>query len=330
MLTIVIITIAIALIFDFLNGMNDAANSIATIVSTKVLSPFMAVLWAAFFNFAAVFFFGVTVATTIGKGIVDPSIINEYVVLGSLLGAITWVYACTYMGMPISVSHALIGGLMGPALVVGGTSAILTTGLTKVLVFIVLSPLIGMVLSYLIMIITMLIFKNTHPRKVDKLFRVLQLFSSAIFSLGHGSNDAQKTMGIITILLFSTGYLGTEFHVPTWVIFASYSAIALGTLAGGRKVIKTLGSGLTHLKPVQGFSAETAGALSVIGSTLGGIPVSTTHTITGAIMGVGLTKRVSAVRWGIAGNIMLAWVFTIPGTMLLSAGIYYIISLIIA
>jgi len=290
MLTIVIITIAIALIFDFLNGMNDAANSIATIVSTKVLSPFMAVLWAAFFNFFAVFLFGVTVATTIGKGIVDPAIINEYVVLGSLLGAIIWVYGCTYLGMPISVSHALIGGLMGPALVVGGTSAILTTGLTKVLVFIVLSPLIGMVLSYFIMIITMLIFKNTHPIKVDKLFRVLQLFSSAVFSLGHGSNDAQKTMGIITILLFSTGYLGAEFHVPTWVIFSSYSAIALGTLAGGRRVIKTLGSGLTHLKPVQGFSAETAGALSVIGSTLGGIPVSTTHTITGAIMGVGLTK----------------------------------------
>jgi len=330
MLTIVIITIAIALIFDFLNGMNDAANSIATIVSTKVLSPFMAVLWAAFFNFAAVFIFGVSVATTIGKGIIDPTIVNEYVILGSLLGAIIWVYACTFLGMPISVSHALIGGLMGPALVVGGTSAILTTGLTKVLIFIVLSPLIGMVLSYFIMIITMLIFRKTHPRKVDKYFRVLQLFSSAVFSLGHGSNDAQKTMGIITILLFSTGYLGPEFHVPTWVIFASYSAIALGTLAGGRRVIKTLGSGLTHLKPVQGFSAETAGALSVIGSTLGGIPVSTTHTITGAILGVGLTKRVSAIRWGIAGNIIIAWIFTIPGTMVLSAGIYYIISLIIA
>jgi len=330
MLTIVIITIAIALIFDFLNGMNDAANSIATIVSTKVLSPFMAVLWAAFFNFAAVFIFGVSVATTIGKGIIDPTIVNEYVILGSLLGAIIWVYACTFLGMPISVSHALIGGLMGPALVVGGTSAILTTGLTKVLIFIVLSPLIGMVLSYFIMIITMLIFRKTHPRKVDKYFRVLQLFSSAVFSLGHGSNDAQKTMGIITILLFSTGYLGPEFHVPTWVIFASYSAIALGTLAGGRRVIKTLGSGLTHLKPVQGFSAETAGALSVIGSTLGGIPVSTTHTITGAILGVGLTKRVTAIRWGIAGNIIIACIFTIPGTMVLSAGIYYIISLIIA
>ena len=211
MLTIVIITIIIALLFDFLNGMNDAANSIATIVSTKVLSPLMAVAWAAFFNFAAVFFFGVKVATTIGKGIVDPGIINEYVILGGLLGAIIWVFTCTRLGMPISVSHALIGGLMGPALVVGGTSAILSAGITKVLLFIVLSPLIGLVLSYFIMIITMLVFRNAHPRKVDKLFRFMQLLSSAVFSLGHGSNDAQKTMGIIAILLFSTGYLGTEF-----------------------------------------------------------------------------------------------------------------------
>jgi len=329
MLTIVIITIAIALIFDFLNGMNDAANSIATIVSTKVLSPFMAVLWAAFFNFAAVFIFGVSVATTIGKGIIDPTIVNEYVILGSLLGAIIWVYACTFLGMPISVSHALIGGLMGPALVVGGTSAILTTGLTKVLIFIVLSPLIGMVLSYFIMIITMLIFRKTHPRKVDKYFRVLQLFSSAVFSLGHGSNDAQKTMGIITILLFSTGYLGPEFHVPTWVIFASYSAIALGTLAGGRRVIKTLGSGLTHLKPVQGFSAETAGALSVIGSTLGGIPVSTTHTITGAIIGAGARKGFSAVKWGVTTKIFWAWILTIPISAVVSAIVYYFLISII-
>lgn len=326
MTTLIIITIVIALLFDFLNGMNDAANSIATIVSTKVLSPIMAVLWAAFFNFAAVFFFGVHVATTIGKGIVDPSIINEYVILGSLLGAIIWVYACTHLGMPISVSHALIGGLMGPALVVGGTSAILTTGLHKVLLFIVLSPLIGILLSYFLMIVVMLVFKNTHPRKIDKSFRYFQLLSSAVFSLGHGSNDAQKTMGIITILLFSTGQLGPDFYVPTWVIFSCYGAIGLGTLAGGRKVIKTLGSGLTHLKPVQGFAAETAGAITIIGSTLGGIPVSTTHTITGAIMGVGLTKRVSAIRWGIATNIVLAWVFTIPGTMVMSAGIYWVIS----
>ena len=329
MLFIVIITIIIALLFDFLNGMNDAANSIATVVSTRVLSPFAAVLWAAFFNFAAVFFFGVTVATTIGKGIVDPSIINEYVILGGLLGAITWVYACTRLGMPISVSHALIGGLMGPAMLIGGPAAILTSGISKILIFIVLSPLIGIILGYFIMILTMVIFRKAHPRKVDKTFRFLQLASSAVFSMAHGSNDAQKTMGIIAILLFSTGQLGTEFYVPTWVIFTCYTAIALGTLAGGRKVIKTLGSGLTKLKPVQGFSAETAGAITIIASTLGGIPVSTTHTITGAIMGVGLTKRVSAIRWGIAGNIVTAWIFTIPATMLLSGSAYWVISLFI-
>ena len=329
MLTIVVITIIIAVLFDFLNGMNDAANSIATVVSTKVLSPFMAVLWAAFFNFAAVFFFGITVATTIGKGIVEPSIINEYVILGGLLGAIAWVYVCTRLGMPISVSHALIGGLMGPALLIGGPSAILTSGITKILIFIVLSPLIGIILGYFIMIFTLVIFRKAHPRNVDKSFRFLQLASSAVFSMAHGSNDAQKTMGIIAILLFSTGQLGSQFYVPTWVIFTSYTAIALGTLAGGRKVIKTLGSGLTHLKPVQGFSAETAGAITIIASTLGGIPVSTTHTITGAIMGVGLTKRISAIRWGIAGNIIVAWIFTIPGTMLLGGGTYWLISLFI-
>lgn len=330
MLTIVIITVVIALAFDFLNGMNDAANSIATIVSTKVLSPFMAVIWAAFFNFAAVFFFGVHVATTIGKGIVDPLIINEYVILGGLIGSVIWVYTCTHLGMPISVSHALIGGLIGPAIIAGGAKAILTAGLTKILLFIVLSPLIGIVLSYFIMVITMWLFRWAHPRKIDKSFRVLQLFSSAIFSLGHGSNDAQKTMGIIAILLFSTGKLGPEFYVPGWVIFSCYTAIALGTLAGGRKVIKTLGSGLTKLKPVQGFSAETAGAVALIGSSLAGIPVSTTHTITGAIMGVGLTKRVSSVRWGVATNIIYAWILTIPGTMILSGGIYWIISLFIS
>jgi PiT family inorganic phosphate transporter len=217
---------------------------------------------------------------------------------------------------------------MGPALLID-PSAILAGGLTKVLLFIILSPVIGLVLSFLISIITLKIFKNSHPRKVDRLFRILQLFSSAIFSLGHGSNDAQKTMGIITVLLFTSGYLGPEFHVPTWVIFACYGSIALGTIAGGRAVIKTLGTGLTHLKPVQGFAAETAGAITVIGSTLGGIPVSTTHTITGAIAGVGLTKRVSAIRWGIASNIVIAWIFTIPGSMIISGGVYMIISLFI-
>lgn len=329
MMTIIVITIAIALLFDFLNGMNDAANSIATVVSTKVLPPFFAVLWAAFFNFVAVFFFGVKVAATIGKGIVDPSVIDEYLILGALIGAVTWVYLCTRMGLPISVSHSLIGGLIGPAIVKAGTGAVISAGLTKVLVFIILSPLIGIILSYLIMVITMWVFRKTHPRKVDSLFRVMQLVSSAVFSIGHGSNDAQKTMGIIAVLLFSTGLLGPEFYIPTWVIFTCYGVIALGTIAGGRKVIKTLGSGLTHLKPVQGFCAETAGALTVIGSTLGGIPVSTTHTITGSIMGVGLTKRISAIRWGIAGNIVFAWVFTIPTTMVFSGLVYYLISLFV-
>ncbi len=326
---VVIIAIVIALLFDFLNGMNDAANSIATVVSTKVLSPIVAVIWAAFFNFVAVFLFGVHVATTIGKGIVDPAIINEYIILGALIGAVIWVYTCTHFGLPISVSHALIGGLIGPALIEGGTAVLIPAGITKVLLFIILSPLIGIVLGFFIMILTMIIFRKSTPRRVDSLFRTLQLVSSAVFSLGHGSNDAQKTMGIIAVLLFSTGRLGSDFYIPHWVIFSCYTAIALGTLSGGWKVIKTLGSGLTHLKPVQGFCAETAGALTVIGSTFAGIPVSTTHTITGSIMGVGLTKGFSSVRWKIATNIVLAWIFTIPGTMVLSGGIYYLISLFI-
>ncbi len=327
MLSIVIVAIVIALLFDFLNGMNDAANSIATVVSTKVLPPLVAVVWAAFFNFAAVFFFGVHVATTIGKGIVDPVIINEFIILAALIGSVIWVYTCTQMGLPISVSHALIGGLIGPALIVGGKSVLISSGIIKVALFIVLSPIIGLFLGYFLMILTMLTFHWTAPRKVDRLFRGLQLVSSAVFSIGHGTNDAQKTMGIISILLFSTGRLGPEFHVPVWVIIASYSAISLGTLVGGWKVIKTLGLSLTDLKPVHGFCAETAGALTIIGSSLAGIPVSTTHTITGSIMGVGMTRRLSAIRWGVAGKIVIAWVLTIPGTIIISAAIYYLISL---
>ena len=326
---LVIAIIIIALSFDFLNGMNDAANSIATVVSTKVLSPTAAVAWAAFWNFAAVFVFGVHVAKTIGKGIVEANVVNEYVILSALLGAIIWVYTCTHFGLPISVSHSLIGGLIGPALLIGGTKVLISSGIIKVAIFIFLSPIIGFLLGYLIMIGTMWVFRKTKPRRVDGIFRVMQLVSSAIFSLGHGSNDAQKTVGIITILLFSTGYLTGEFHAPAWVIFASYTTIGLGTLAGGWKVIKTLGNSLTHLKPVQGFCAETAGAITVIGSTLGGIPVSTTHTITGSIMGVGSVKRLSAVRWGVAGNIILAWVLTIPACIIMSGGVYLIIKLIV-
>jgi PiT family inorganic phosphate transporter len=326
---LIIAIIVIALAFDFLNGMNDAANSIATVVSTKVLSPTQGVIWAAFWNFAAAGVFGVTVAKTIGKGIVDPSIINEYVILAALISAIVWVWTCTRFGLPISVSHALIGGLIGPALVIGGGQYLITAGILKVTIFIVLSPLLGFVLGFLTMVATQWIFRRTRPRKVDSVFRVMQLVSSAVFSLGHGSNDAQKTMGIITVLLFSTGHLQGEFHVPFWVIIACYSAIALGTLLGGWKVIKTLGTSLTHLKPVQGFCAETAGAVTVIASTFGGIPVSTTHTITGSIMGVGSANRLSAVRWGVAGNIVMAWVLTLPATIILSGGMYFLISLII-
>ena len=326
---IVIICIVIALGFDFLNGMNDAANSIATIVTTKVLSPKAAVLWAAFWNFAAAFILGLHVANTIGKGIINPVIVNEYFILASLIGGISWVYLCTHYGLPISVSHSLIGGLIGPAIVVGGTKYLIASGIIKVAIFIFLSPLVGFLLAFLLMSLTMYIFRNKSPYKVDSFFRVMQLVSSAIFSLGHGGNDAQKTMGIITMLLFSTGYLGGEFHVPLWVILASYSAIALGTYSGGWKVIKTLGAGLTDLRPVHGFNAETAGAITVIANTLMGIPVSTTHTITGSIMGVGATRRFSAVRWKVAANIVTAWFLTIPAAMIISMLLYWIMTLII-
>lgn len=324
--TIVILTIVIALLFDFMNGRNDAANSIATIVSTKVLPPLVAVAWAAFFNFAAVFFFGVHVATTVGKGIVDPSVLNVYIIMGGLIGAIIWIYSCSLLGLPISVSHSLIGGLMGPAVLTGGWGVIIKTGLSKVLAFIVLGPTIGVVLGFLIMTGTLYIFRNTAPRRVDSLFRGLQLFSSAIFSLGHGANDAQKTMGIIAVLLFITGHLGPEFYVPKWVIFACYTSISLGTLTGGWRVIKTLGSRLAHIKPVQGFCSETAGAMIIICSSLAGIPLSTTHTITGSITGVVMTKRLSAIRWSIARNIVIAWIITIPTSMVISAACYSLIN----
>ena len=337
MLTIVIAGILIALLFDFLNGMNDAANSIATIVSTKVLSPGAAVLWAAFWNFAAFFIFGVSVANTMGKGIIDSSVVNPELILSALIGAVIWVWVCTHFGLPISVSHALIGGLIGPVLFTYGSSALITTGIFKIGLFIVLSPLIGAILSFLMMSITMLIFKNRHPHRVEGIFKVMQLFSSAVFSLGHGGNDAQKTMGIIAILLFSVSgsnafidtylYANTgEFHVPLWLTITCYSVIGLGTITGGWKVIKTLGDGLAKLKPVQGFCAETAGALTLIGTAIGGIPVSTTHTITGAIIGVGITKGVASVKWATAKNIVAAWVLTIPATLTISGLIYLLIS----
>jgi len=327
MSTLVIIIIAIALIYDFLNGMNDAANSVATIVATRVLSPFMAVLWAAFFNFAAYLIFGLHVANTMGKGIVDPQIIDPWFVFAALIGASLWSYLCTHFGLPISVSHTLIGGMVGPAWFYYGTNAVVASGIIKVVIFIFVSPIIGFVLGYLLMVLTKYILRKVKPGKVDAWFRVLQLVSSAFFSLGHGSNDAQKTMGIIAALMLSQGFI-TEFYVPEWVVISCYTAIALGTLTGGWKVIKTMGVNLTDLKPVHGFAAETSGALTLLMSSYFGIPVSTTHTISGSIMGVGVTRRVSAVRWKIAQGIIGAWILTIPTTMIFSGLLFLLIKAI--
>lgn len=308
--------IILALVFDFYNGMNDAANSIATVVSTRVLTPIQAVIWAALFNFLAAFVFGVSVATTIGKGIVDVAIVDNFVVFSGVVGAIITTATATHLGFPISVSHAIIGGYGGAGILKAGMGAIIVSGYTKVVLFIFLAPLIGLFMAYFFSIITLWIVRNKTPRKVDKSFRKLQLVSAAVYSLSHGSNDAQKTIGIITILLFTNGILGASFYVPIWVIFASHAVIALGTLLGGWKVINTLGMRITKLTPFGGFSAETSAGLTIIFATILGIPVSTTHTITGAIIGVGSVKSVSAVRWGVAKNILWAWILTIP----LSAG----------
>jgi PiT family inorganic phosphate transporter len=309
---IVVLIIVLALVFDFYNGMNDAANSIATIVSTRVLTPFQAVAWAAFFNFVAAFAFGVSVATTIGKGLVDVNIVNNFVIFSGIVGAIILTAMATHFGLPISVSHAIIGGYGGAALAKAGFGAIIIAGYTKIIIFIFLAPLIGLLGAYIFSIITLWVVKNQSPRKVDKYFRKLQLVSAAVYSLSHGSNDAQKTIGIITIVLFTNNLLGETFYVPFWVIIISHTVIALGTLFGGWKVIKTLGMRVTKLTPFGGFSAETSAGLTIIGATMGGIPVSTTHTITGAIIGVGSIKGFSAVRWGVAKNILWAWVLTIP------------------
>lgn len=326
MLVFVIFIIFVALIFDFFNGVNDAANSIATVVSTRVLSPLQAVAWAAFFNFVAAFGFGVHVATTIGKGIVVPSAINEYVILAGLIGAILYTIVATAYGFPISVSHALIGGLVGSAITKDGIGVLVPHGLYRVAIFIVLSPLIGLLLGALFMVAVLWIFRRTTPGRVDRHFRRLQLLSSAFYSLGHGTNDAQKTMGIISILLFSTGYLGDKFYVPFWVILLCHFAIAMGTLTGGWKVVKTLGMKLTKLRPVGGFCAEGAAAATLLFTALGGIPVSTTHTITGAIVGAGSVKRLSAVRWGVTANIIWAWVLTIPVSAVVAALAFWIIN----
>ena len=312
--------------FDFLNGFHDAANSVATVVSTGTLSPNTAVAWAAFFNFVAAFGFGVKVATTVGKGVVDPVAIDRWVILGGLVGAITWNLLTWWLGLPVSSSHALIGGLAGAAVAHSGLSVLLPKGLGKILLFIVLSPLIGLALGFLTMLLLLWLHRSALPSVVDRRFRRLQLVSAAFYSLGHGTNDAQKTMGIITVLLFTSGYM-KEFHVPVWVILTCHAAIAAGTLAGGWRIVKTLGMRITKLRPIGGFSAETAGAVTLLGTALWGIPVSTTHTITGAIMGVGATHRLTAVRWGVARQIVWAWILTIPISAAVSAAAYLVIRL---
>jgi PiT family inorganic phosphate transporter len=320
----ILLIIVLALVFDFINGFHDAANSIATVVSTRVLSPKVAVVWAAFFNFAAFAVLGTHVAKTIGKGVIDSNAVTPHILLAAVVGAIVWNLITWWLGLPTSSSHALIGGFVGAALVGAGPSSVLVPGLIKIAQFIVISPLVGMALGWFFMMLMYFIFRNSTPRRVDKLFRRLQLFSAAAFSLGHGGNDAQKTMGIITVALYSTGHLTGEFEVPLWVVLSAHAAIGLGTMVGGWRIVKTMGMKLTKLQPIGGFCAETAGALTLFGATLTGIPVSTTHTITGAIVGVGSTRRLSAVKWGIAGRIVWAWFLTIPASAFMSAVALYI------
>ncbi|MDQ5987646.1 MAG: hypothetical protein CSYNP_03391 [Syntrophus sp. SKADARSKE-3] len=318
----VVFLILVALAFDFLNGFHDSANAISTIVSTRVLSPKYAVLWAAFFDFAAIFIIGVPVAKTIGTGIINPAIVDNILIMSALGGAIIWNIITWYFGIPSSSSHALIGGLIGAGVVKGGTAVLVWWGITKAAMFIVLSPAIGLILGLAVMVIVLNISRHSTMAKSDRIYRKLQLVSAAVYSMGHGTNDAQKTMGIIAIILYSQGYLGPTFYIPFWVIFVCYVMISLGIMSGGWRIVKTMGTKITKLQPIGGFSAETAAAIAIIGASLGGIPVSTTHTITGAIVGVGATKRWTAVRWGVAGNIIWAWVLTIPIAAVISALIY--------
>lgn len=323
-LAFVIFLIAVALVFDFINGFHDAANSISCVVSTRVLSPRFAVMWAAFFNFVAAFTIGVPVAMTIGTGIVNPSVIDNLLILSALIGAIIWNLITWYFGLPSSSSHALIGGMIGAGLVKGGLATLVWSGIIKTASFIIISPALGLILGFTFMVIVLNITRGISPAKADRTFRKLQIVSAAVHSLGHGMNDAQKTMGIIAIVLFSSGYLGPVFHIPFWIVILCNFTIALGTMAGGWRIVKTMGSRITKLRPISGFCAEAAAASSLIGASLGGIPVSTTHTINGAIMGVGATRRLTAVRWGVAGSILWAWILTIPVSALLS-GVAYIL-----
>ncbi len=320
-----VLLVALALAFDFMNGFHDAANSIATVVSTGVLRPHYAVAWAAFFNFVAIFIFHLKVAATVGKGIVEPAAIDQYVIFGALLGAIAWNLITWYYGIPSSSSHALIGGMVGATIAKAGTDPLVVKGLVKTVTFIFVSPLLGMTLGALLMIAVSWICLRAAPRKVDRWFRRLQLMSSAAYSIGHGSNDAQKTMGIIWLLLISAGVTARDAAMPpNWVIVSCYIAIALGTMFGGWRIVKTMGQKITKLRPVGGFAAETGGAITLFLATGLGIPVSTTHTITGAIVGVGSAHRARAVRWGVAGNIVIAWIVTMPAAAIMAALAYYV------
>jgi inorganic phosphate transporter, PiT family len=324
-LPVLIGLIVTALIFDFLNGLHDAANSIATIVSTRVLRPRYAVIWAAFFNFIAFLFFGLHVAQTVGVGIVAADIIDGRVIFGALTGAICWNVITWWAGIPSSSSHALIGGLVGAGATKAGSAAVVWAGLTKTVAAIVLSPLAGFFLALMLVLAVSWLFVRAMPHSVDNTFRYLQFVSASLYSLGHGGNDAQKTMGIIAVLLFSQGHLGSEFYVPLWVVLTCQAAMALGTLFGGWRIVHTMGSKITRLTPMQGFCAETGGAITLFGATWLGVPVSTTHTITGSIVGVGAARKVSAVRWNVANNIVTAWVVTLPAAGLIAA-LFYLLS----
>ena len=320
--------IAVALAFDFLNGLHDAANSIATIVSTRVLRPQYAVLWASFFNFVAFLVFGLNVAHTIGTGIIDPSVVDIQVIFAALIGAIVWNLVTWGLGIPSSSSHALIGGLVGGGMAKAGISAAVWSGLSKTLAAIVLSPLVGFVLAMMLVALVSWISVRSTPFTVDRAFRILQFASASLYSLGHGGNDAQKTMGIIAVLLYSQGHLGPKFYVPYWVVLACQASMALGTLMGGWRIVRTMGLRLTKLTPMQGFCAETGGAITLFTATAFGVPVSTTHTITGAIIGVGAARRASAVRWNVASGIVYAWVITIPAAAIVAALTYWAVSLL--
>ena len=327
MLSLVVFIVFVALVFDFINGFHDAANSIATVVSTRVLTPLQAVVWAAFFNFVAAFGFGVHVATTVGKGVVHPDVVDQWVILAGLVGAIAWDLLTWWWGLPTSSSHALIGGFAGAAVAKAGLGSLVPAGLIKIGVFMVLAPLIGFAVGFTMMLLTIWVFRRATPGRVDRTFRRGQLLSAAAYSLGHGTNDAQKTMGIVAVLLFSTGHLGPEFYVPFWVVLAAHASLALGTMAGGWRIVKTMGMRITKLRPVGGFCAETAGAVTLIGTAVAGIPVSTTQTISGSIMGVGALQRLSAVRWGVAGRILWAWILTIPASALVAAATWLLLRL---